>query len=86
METDIMLTTIDNPFDPFTEWDEWWAFDISHGHRTCEYLDRVCVTSDNLSEPVMRADIHDAMRLIIKEDPLGLYILAFPNGKRARSD
>lgn len=71
----MMLSTTDNPFDPFTQWDEWFAYDVSHGHKTCEYLDRVCVTSDDLSAPIEQEDIHRAMKTIVDEDPLGIYIL-----------
>lgn len=74
-----MLTTIDNPYDPFTQWDEWLAFDVIAGHKTCEYLDRVSVTSDNLSEPVIQEDLHKAMKTIIDEDPIGIYIMVKPN-------
>ena len=45
-----MLTTEDNPYDPFTQFDEWYAFDIQKGYNTCAYLARIAVTSDELSE------------------------------------
>jgi len=83
MDDDVMLSTIDNPYDPFTQWDEWLSFDIFNGHRTCEYLDRVCVTSDDLSDSVQKEDILNAMNTIIKEDPLGIYILVRPNSFKA---
>lgn len=76
---DYMLTTIDNPYDPFTQWDEWLSFDIHAGHKTCEYLDRVCITSESLSDPVIEEDIHNAMKTIVNEDPIGIYIMVKPN-------
>lgn len=45
-----MLTTEDNPFDPFTHFDEWRAYDESMGYHTCAYLARVTVTSDEMSD------------------------------------
>ena len=45
-----MLTTDDNPFDPFTQFDEWRSFDESMGYHTCAYLARVTVSSDEMSE------------------------------------
>lgn len=44
-----MLTTDDNPFDPFTQWDQWYAYDESHHYGSCEYLARVAKTSPDLS-------------------------------------
>lgn len=45
-----MLTTVDNPFDPFTRFKEWYAFDTSKGYYTSSYLARIVVTSEELSE------------------------------------
>lgn len=48
--TEYHLTTVDNPYDPFTQFQEWYAFDYAHGYKTLELLDRVIVTSDELSD------------------------------------
>ena len=32
------LTTIDNPFDPFTEFDQWILFDKDKGYDSSEYV------------------------------------------------
>jgi len=68
-----MLTTIDNPFDPFTQFDEWLAFDEDNGYYTCAYLARVTITSDELSEADEELAIEDAIDEIIKYNVLGLY-------------
>ena len=36
-----MLTTSDNPWSPFDQFDEWNEYDTSHGYCTCAYLARV---------------------------------------------
>ena len=36
-----MLTTEDNPFNPFTQWDDWYFYDLSKGYNTCERLARI---------------------------------------------
>ena len=43
-----MLTTIDNPFNPFDQFDEWFAYDVSKGYHTCSYLARIAKTSDEI--------------------------------------
>jgi hypothetical protein len=45
-----MLTTIDNPYNPFTQFDEWRVWDERSGYNTLAYLGRVVITSDELSE------------------------------------
>lgn len=32
------ITTTDNPYDPFTEFDQWESFDLKHGYFTCYAL------------------------------------------------
>lgn len=44
-----MITTEDNPYDPFTQWDDWYAFDEQMGYHTCSYLARVCKSSNELN-------------------------------------
>lgn len=45
-----MLTTVDNPFDPFTQFEAWLSFDVGHGYQTLPLLGRVVRTSDEMSE------------------------------------
>ena len=45
-----MLTTVDNPFDPFTEFDKWFMFDNDFGYCSCQYLARIGKFSDNLTD------------------------------------
>ena len=36
-----MLTTIDNPYNPFTQFSKWFMFDTEKGYNSCGYLDRI---------------------------------------------
>ena len=44
------LTTIDNPFDVFEEFNQWFLFDIEKGYNSCSYLDRIAKTTDDMTE------------------------------------
>jgi len=79
MANAVMLTTIDNPFDPFTEWDEWFSYDLKAGHQTCQYLARISDNSDDLPENIQEEIDIEAMKEIIKNDPIGLYVMIEPN-------
>ena len=65
------LTTIDNPFSPKTEFDEWFTFDIQKGYNSCGLLDRVCKTSDNLSDALVADDVEEAIQWILDHDVTG---------------
>jgi len=68
-----MLTTVDNPYDPFTEWDEWFAWDQNAGYHTPGFLARVVRTSYDLSEADQHLAIQQAIDEIVKENVLGVF-------------
>ena len=47
---EVRLTTTNNPWDPFTHFQEWYAFDQSHGYGCCEYLARVLKIGPDFTE------------------------------------
>lgn len=68
-----MLTTIDNPFSPFDQFDQWLAYDHQLGHYSSELLGRVVVYTDELSEADQEYAIETAIDEIVREDPLLVY-------------
>lgn len=73
MVAESMLTTVDNPYNPFVQFDDWKAFDESKGYYTCEYLARIAKTSHELSDSDNSLAIEDAINEIIYFDLLGIY-------------
>jgi hypothetical protein len=71
--TEYMLTTVDNPFDPFTRFDEWNAYDIKMGYNTASFLDRVAYLSNDLSEPDQALAIQQAIDDICQENVSGMW-------------
>ena len=65
------LTTTDNPYDPQTEFDMWFAFDVNNGYNSCALLDRVCKTSSQLSDALIADDVNEAIDWIILHDLTG---------------
>ena len=68
-----MLTTVDNPYNPFTQWDDWYAFDVRHDYNTLALLARVVVMSDELSESDQSYAIEQGMNEIVKENVSGMH-------------
>lgn len=71
--TECALTTFDNPFDPFDQFDSWFMFDVDKGYNSCAYLDRIARTSDQLSDEENDREIERAIDEIVKYDPLNIY-------------
>ena len=40
------LTTVDNPYNPRTQFDLWNAFDMRMGYNSIRYLDRIMPDAD----------------------------------------
>ena len=74
-----MLTTIDNPFNPFKEFDEWYKFDVDKGYNTCAYLDRIVKDSDELSESDKSLQLSIAIDEIVDLNILGIYRKVTPS-------
>lgn len=70
-----MITTSDNPFNPFTQFREWEVYDRAHGYHTLDYLARVVITSENLSEADQELAYDQAAEEIVEQNINGLYVL-----------
>lgn len=78
-----MLTTIDNPYSPFDNFREWYAFDMSMGYNSCSYLDRVCNTSNELSDEFNEMSIEEAIDEIVRINVNGKYKKVFESDYKA---
>ena len=82
MTDQFMLSTIDNPFNPFVDFDSWKNFDEDQGYNTCEYLsfnsDELSFElSDSQNQKIINQNIQD----IVDNDLLGIYIRVRPESK-----
>lgn len=68
-----MLTTVDNPYDPFEQFTSWFLFDTEKGYNSCGKLMRIVKFSDGLTEKEEDVEIERAIDEIIKYDPLDIY-------------
>ena len=68
-----MITTKDNPFSPFKDFDNWFRFDVEKGYHSSAYLARIAKTSDALTEQENDEEIERAIDEIIHYDFLGIY-------------
>ena len=69
----VALTTIDNPFNPFTDFTKWFLYDVEKGYNSCAYLARIARTSDQLSDAENLNEIERAIDEIIRLDFMGIY-------------
>ena len=73
METEVMLTTFDNPFDPFDDFDQWYSYDKQMGYNTCEKIARIARSSESFSTIEDKLETERAIDEIIYYDFLNIY-------------
>ena len=66
----VALTTSDNPYNPFTEWDKWYQYDETHGYHSCSVLARVASTSNGLPPSENESIVEQAIDRIVERLPL----------------
>lgn len=80
------LTTVDNPFDCFDQFNEWWIYDTSHcfdkdGNRfrrdCCSLLDTIAsargIPNDSLTDDENASELEDAIDEIVLYDQTGMF-------------
>lgn len=73
MENNVRITTIDNPYDPFTEFDKWFNFDVEKGYYTCSKLARLSNITEDMTDKELIEEEQRAINRLIQIDPLDIY-------------
>lgn len=68
-----MLSTFDNPFNPFDDFNAWLSFDKDHDYNSSELLARVAELSDEMTDVEENMEIERAIDEIIKHDFRNVY-------------
>ena len=73
METTHMLTTFDNPFNPFVDFSSWYMFDCEKQHNTCGRLARLAELDSEMTEREVNAEKERVMDFIVQYDLEGIF-------------
>lgn len=82
MENNVRITTIDNPYDPFTEFDKWFDFDVEKGYYTCSKLARLSKITEDMTDKELIEEEQRVINRLIEIDPLDIYIKVEKNHKK----
>ena len=70
----VMLSTVDNPYDPFDNFSSWYMYDVESGYNSCAYLARIAKTSDQFTDVENDEEIERAIDEIIQYDFRNIYV------------
>lgn len=73
MSNECMLSTFDNPFNPFEQFEEWFRFDNDKGYNSCGRLARIAKFTDDMTEQEVNQETERAIDEIIKYDFMNVY-------------
>lgn len=74
---DYMVTTMDNPWNPFTHYHEWLSFDTSHGYNTDQWVYILSKTSSDLLKDEMEEQIDAGVESLLALDPFGIHVKVY---------
>ena len=66
------LTTVDNPYSPYEQFEDWYRFDTDKGYNSSGLLMRMAYTSDQLTDAENAYEIEQAIDQIVTNDPLNI--------------
>ena len=73
MENKYMLTTFDNPYNPFVDFVSWYMFDCEKGHNTSSRLARIANLNSEMTQKEREEEADRAMNLIVSYDEEGIF-------------
>lgn len=73
-----MLTTTDNPYNPFNNFDKWYAYDVLLARQqgrpnVCSYLARMARVSSRLPDKLYDKAVDSAIEEIVDRNITGKY-------------
>ena len=74
MTDKFMLTTLDNPFDPFVDFTSWYMFDCENDHNTSSRIARLAQLDPEMSQKEVDEEQARAMEFIFNHDLEGKYV------------
>ena len=73
MEKRYMLTTFDNPYNPFVDFKSWYMFDCEKLHNTSSRIARIADINNEMTEKEINEEQNRAIDLILRFDFVGEY-------------
>ena len=85
-ERRVNITTIDNPYDPFDDFEHWLLFDKEKGYNTSDKLGRLTNLRNDMSSVEENIEVEKGIDKLIEIDPLSIYEKIIRYDKKVRGE
>lgn len=82
----VSITTIDNPYNPFDDFNNWFLYDCEKGYYTCNKLARLSKDTESMTQKEEDEAVEEAIDKIIEIDPFNIYKKIFKEIKKDSND
>lgn len=82
MQTPCALTTKDNPFNPFEDFDEWFLYDLEKGYQCCERVAKFSHVTNKMTQNEVNIEVERAINEILKYDFTKNYTKVYLNQQK----
>ena len=69
----VSITTIDNPYDPFEQFTQWYLYDCEMGYNTSSKLGRLTNLTEDMSQKEEDDEVERAIDRLIEIDFTNIY-------------
>ncbi len=71
---EVAISTFDNPYDPFDNFDEWFRYDNDKGYGSCQILANLTEVFEGMTPKEFNEEMERGIDSLLIADPANLYI------------
>lgn len=71
---EVAISTFDNPYNPFDNFDEWFRYDTDKGYGSCQVLAALTETFEGMTDKEFNEEMERGINELLLADPVNLYI------------
>lgn len=70
---EVAISTFDNPYNPFDNFDEWFRYDTDKGYGSCQVLAALTEVFEGMTDKEFNEEMERAIDELLVADPVNLY-------------
>ena len=70
---EVAISTFDNPYDPFENFDEWYRYDCDKGYGSCQILANLTEVFEGMTPKEFNEEMERGIDQLLIADPVNLY-------------